>query len=446
MNKTFYKLFIILFLSSCSAPDWLDTSRGIFGTGEKIINPNDPNKKKIFSNADIFEKELNVNLKISLKENFKKKSFVNNLTNNNGLVNFNGKLKKVSKYKFKKIKQFEYTQPELYFTESNSIIFFDNKGSIINFNQKSQIIWKKNYYLKQDKKNNPILFFAGNKKTLIVADSVARYYAINLSDGKLLWEKNNSSPFNSQVKIFKDKFFVVDSENILRCFSIKNGKELWNYKTDKSFIKSQQKLSLVINNNRVIFINTLGDVSSVDIETGKLLWQTPTQSNEIYESSFSLKNSDLILDKKGIFFSNNKNEFYALDETTGIVLWKQNLNSNLRSTFIENLIFSVTLEGYLAILDARNGNILRMTNIFERIKKYEKKGLLADRTTVIPIGFIVSNKKIYISLSNGNLVSVDLLTGKSLDVVKIDGEKISRPYIFNNEMFVIRDNAILKLN
>ena len=446
MNKTFYKLFIILFLSSCSAPDWLDTSRGIFGTGEKIVNPNDPNQKKIFSDADIFEKELNVNLKISLKENFKKKSFVNNLTNNNGLVNFNGKLKKVSKYKFKKIKQFEYTQPELYFTESNSIIFFDNKGSIINFNQKSQIIWKKNYYSKQDKKNNPILFFAGNKKTLIVADNLARYYAINLSDGELLWEKNNSSPFNSQVKIFKNKFFAVDSENILRCFSIKNGKELWNYKTDKSFIKSQQKLSLVINNNRVIFINTLGDVSSVDIETGKLLWQTPTQSNQIYESSFSLKNSDLILDKKGIFFSNNKNEFYALDETTGIVLWKQNLNSNLRPTFIENLIFSVTLEGYLAILDARNGNILRMTNIFERIKKYEKKGLLADRTTVIPIGFIVSNKKIYISLSNGNLVSVDLLTGKSLDVVKIDGEKISRPYIFNNEMFVIRDNAILKLN
>ena len=446
MNKTFYKLFIILFLSSCSAPDWLDTSRGIFGTGEKIVNPNDPNKKKIFSDADIFEKELNVNLKISLKENFKNKSFVNNLTNNNGLVNFNGKLKKVSKYKFKKIKQFEYTQPELYFTESNSIIFFDNKGSIINFNQKSQIIWKKNYYSKQDKKNNPILFFAGNKKTLIVADNLARYYAINLSDGELLWEKNNSSSFNSQVKIFNDKFFAVDSENILRCFSIKNGKELWNYKTDKSFIKSQQKLSLVINNNRVTFINTLGDVSSVDIETGKLLWQTPTQSNQIYESSFSLKNSDLILDKKGIFFSNNKNEFYALDETTGIVLWKQNLNSNLRSTFIENLIFSVTLEGYLAILDARNGNILRMTNIFERIKKYEKKGLLADRTTVIPIGFIVSDKKIYISLSNGNLVSVDLLTGKSLDVVKIDGEKISRPYIFNNEMFVIRDNAILKLN
>ena len=61
-----------------------------------------------------------------------------------------------------------------------------------------------------------------------------------------------------------------------------------------------------------------------------------------------------------------------MDETTGVVLWKQNLNSNLRSTFIENLIFNVTLEGYLIVIDARNGNILRMTIIFERIKKYEK--------------------------------------------------------------------------
>ena len=451
MDKVLYKILILLFLSGCAAPEWIDTSRGIFGTGEKIVNPNDTNQKKIFSQEEVFEKELNVNLKINLKPIFKKKSFINNLTNNNGLLNFDsklkdGKLKKISRYKFKKIKQFEYTQPELYFTHLGSIIFFDNKGTIINFDQNSKIIWKKNYYTKSDKKNNPILYFAGDNKQLIVTDNLAKYYAINLSNGELIWEKVNSSPFNSQIKVFKDKFFAIDSENVLRCFSLKDGKELWNYKTDKSFIKSQQKLSLIINNNKVIFINTLGDVSSINIENGKLLWQTPTQSNEIYESSFSLKNSDIILDRKGIFFSNNQNEFYALDETTGVIMWKQNLNSNLRSTFIENLIFNVTLEGYLVVIDARNGNILRMTNIFERIKRYEKKGLLADRETVMPIGFVVSNENIYISLSNGRIVSVDLLTGKSLEVIKIDSEKISRPYIFKNEMFVIKDNGIIKLN
>ena len=152
MGKIFYKLLIILFLSSCTVPDWVDTSRGIFGTDEKIDNPNDVNQKKVFDKDDVFEKELNIDLKISLKQNFKNNSFVNNLTNNNGLINFNGKLKKVSRYRFKKIKQFEFTQPELYFTELNSIIFFDNKGTIINFDQNSKIIWKKNFYSKSEKK------------------------------------------------------------------------------------------------------------------------------------------------------------------------------------------------------------------------------------------------------------------------------------------------------
>ena len=36
MNKIFNLLIIFLFISNCSTPDWLDTSRGIFGTGEEI--------------------------------------------------------------------------------------------------------------------------------------------------------------------------------------------------------------------------------------------------------------------------------------------------------------------------------------------------------------------------------------------------------------------------
>ena len=459
MNKIFYLLIIFLFISNCSAPEWVDTSRGIFGSGKKISKDVESGEK-IFDDNKIYENELNKDLKIRLKNNFAKNSFVNNLTNNNGLINFerklkqvskyrfnkNEKLKKVSKYKFKKIRQFEFSQPELLITNRDSIVFFNNKGTILNFDQQSKLLWKKNIYLKKERKNNPILYFAANDKILVVTDNFAKYYAIDLINGELIWSHTNSSPFNSQVKLYKNKFFTVDSENILRCFSLNDGKELWNFKTENSFIKSQQKLSLIISNNRVVFINTLGDVSSVDINSGKLLWQTPTQSSEIYENSFSLKNSDLIVARKGIFFSNNKNQFFALDERTGVVKWNQKINSNLRPTFVQGLIFTISLEGYLAVIDARNGNIVRMTNIFGKIKNYEKKGLLADKKIIQPVGFIVSKDKIYTSLNNGRIIIIDILTGKSQEVVKLDNEKISRPYIFNNEMFVIRDNAILKLN
>jgi len=435
MSKIFYFFIIFFFVINCS----FDTKTGIWTQSEKLISENKNNEEKLFKKTEIYEKEFNTNLKIRLKSDLKKNNFDKNLSNNNGVVKFNGELKKISKYKFSKIDQFDQYQPELLITNKNSLIFFDDKGTVLNFANNNKLIWKSNIYLKNEKKQNPILYFASNDKILIVVDNLAKYYAININTGEIIWTKSNIAPFNSQVKIFKDKFFVIDFENILRCFSIKNGKEIWNFKTEKSFIKSQQKLSFIINKNKIVFINTLGDLSSVDIETGNLVWQTPTQSSSIYENYFSLKNSDLIYANNLIFFSNNQNEFFAVDERNGAIKWKQNLNSNLRPTFADGLVFTVTLEGYLVAVDSRNGNIVRMTNVLHQIKNIKKKNIK-------PEGFIISNDKIYLSLNNGRLITIETLTGKPLDIVKIDNQKISRPYILNNEMFIVRDNAIIKLN
>jgi len=435
VNKISFFFLILIFLTNCS----LDTKTGLWSKSEKLSSEVNSVEEKLFEDTEILEKEFNTELKIKLKNNFTRNSFVNNLSNNNGIIKYEGNLSKISKYKFSKISQFDHYQPELLITKENSLIFFDDKGTILNFSDDNKLIWKNNFYSKSEKKNNPILYFASNDQILVVADSVAKFYAINLNSGELIWSKSNSAPFNSQVKIFKDKFFAIDFENILRCYSIKDGKEIWSFKSEKSFIKSQQKLSFIINDNKLVFINTLGDLNSIDVETGNLLWQTPTRSSAIYEDYFSLKNSDIIAENKTIYFSNNKNEFFAIDEINGVIKWKQNLNSNLRPTFADGLVFTVTIEGYLVAIDSRNGNILRMTNVFEKIKNYKKKNIQ-------PVGFVVSNSKIYLSLNNGRLLIIDILNGKPLDIKKIDNEKISRPYVLNNNMFIIRDNAILKIN
>ena len=50
-----------------------------------------------------------------------------------------------------------------------------------------------------------------------------------------------------KLKIYKDKFFVIDLKNILRCFYIKDGSECWNLKTENSFtISNQKKNSLIL--------------------------------------------------------------------------------------------------------------------------------------------------------------------------------------------------------
>jgi len=486
--NNFSKFFLLFFfINSCS----LDTKTGLWSETEKIKEENKIIIKEVFKKEVAHENELNTELKINIIENYTKNSFVNNLTNNNGRINYNGNLKNISKFKFSKIDNFNQYEPEIVFHNKN-IIFFDNKGSILKFNNLSKLIWKKNYYTKPEKKLKPILFFANNKDTLVVTDSIAKYYAININNGELLWLRNNSAPFNSQVKIYKDKFLAIDFENILRCYSLKNGDELWHLKTDQSFIKSQKKLSLVIVNDKVFFSNSIGDITSVNIENGNLIWQTPTQSSAIYEDAFFLKTSDLIANSQTILFSNNRNEFFSLDINQGGLNWKQKINSNLRSTLVENLIFSVTMEGYLVVTDNETGNIIRITDVFDQFKskrkllpsskkakkkkkkknkwlpsskysenktkkkkkrnkwlpssKYSEYRTHTSILNIKPVGFILGSKNIYLTTDNGKLLIIDIRTGRTISIIKIDNNKISRPFVLNKNLFIIKDNSIIKLN
>ena len=433
MNKLLLLSFILLLLNACS----FDTKSGIW-TQKKDLVLEDTQSIQVFTKEEILEKEFNPNLEIILKSKIINNSFTNNLSNNNARINYDGELKKVSKYKFSKINNFEYYEPEIIF-DNNSLIFFDKIGTIIKFDSKSDIIWKKNYYNKQEKKLRPVLTFAKKSGTLIVADNISKYYAIDLKNGKLLWSRYNKSPFNSQIKTHKDMFFIIDFNNVLRCISIKDGTELWNIKGNKTFIKSQKKLSIVIIDESLYYNDSVGNITAVNINDGNMLWQTPTQNTTIFEDTFLLRASKIVANKEMIIFSNNKNEFYSLDLITGNLRWKQNINSSLQSTIINNLIFSITNEGYLVIIDSKAGNIIKITDVFNLIKK-------KNRANVNPVGFIVAKDNIYLTADNGRLFVIDIKLGKTKSIIKIDNNKISRPFILNQNMFLIKDDSIIKLD
>ena len=49
------------------------------------------------------------------------------------------------------------------------------------------------------------------------------------------------------------------------------------------------------------------------------------------------------------------------------------------------------------------------------------------------------------SLNNGRLLKVNITDGRTKDIIKIDSNKISRPYILDKKMYVLKDDAIIKI-
>ena len=196
---------------------------------------------------------------------------------------------------------------------------------------------------------------------------------------------------------------------------------------------------MVIVNEVIYFNNSIGDISAVDIKKGELLWQLPTQSNLIYEAAFSLETSDMTTDSTSLFFSNNKNQLFSIDLGSGSFNWENKVNSNLRPTLTNNYLFTVSIEGYLIVIEKSSGNIIRVTDIFKNFKPKKRK-------EIKPTGFVMGLNNIYLSTDNGRILVIDVSSGKTKSALKIDNEKISRPIILDKNLFIVKDNAIIKLN
>ena len=432
MNRLILLFCTIFLLNNCS---FNENSR-IWKDKESPLE-NKENVTKIFADEQNVSVELNPDISLDLR-NIKLSNKIIDNQNNIGLLNYAGALQKIGNFKFSKLDNLDQFNLKPVFL-NDGIIFFDNKGSILRFNDDQKVIWKNNFYSKSEKKLKPKLNFALDNENLIVVDNIAKYFSINLNSGELNWIKNNSYPFNSDIKIFRDKFFAIDYKNTLRCFNINDGSECWNLQTEDSFTISNSKFSLIILDNKVIFNNSIGDITAVDIESGLIVWQLPTQSSSIINETYNFKISKLVADGNSIFFSNNKNEFYSIDVKTGTINWINKINSNLTPILTSDLIFTVSNDGFLFTIQKNTGNIIRINDLYKTYKEKKRKDLK-------PVGFIIGNTNIYISNNDGKLIIADLTSGQVNLIEKISGDAISEPFIFNQNLYIIKSGSIVKYN
>jgi len=432
VNRLAVLILSFFLVNNCS----FNENSGIWKDKQKALE-DQKNIEKVFLDKELVTSEFNQELEIDLA-NIKTNNKIIDNKNNFGSQNYEGLFNKVGNYKFSKLENVNQLNFKPIFLD-NGLIFFDKKGSIIRFDNSQKILWKKNYYSKTEKKLKPQLNFKLSGKDLLVVDSIAKYYSINIDSGEINWSKNSTYPFNSEIKKYKDKFFVVDYKNTLRCYYVDDGSECWNLQTEDSFTISNSKFSLIIIEDMVIFNNSIGDITAVDIETGMITWQLPTQSSSIINETYNFKISKLVSDNKSIYFSNNKNEFYSIDVKTGVTNWINDINSNLTPIIIGNLLFTVSNNGYLYVIEKDKGNIIRITDLYINYK-------IKKRKNINPVGFAIGNSKLFLTNTDGNMIFVDLRLGNITGIEKVTGNLTSKPFIFNQNLFVIRNGSIVQYN
>ena len=443
MNKKKNLIFFLIFilLVNCS----FDNKTGIWSGSKKEkrrISELEKEQKQtkvvdyIYSSKSVYSKEISLTKKISISNPRKNLSWKMSSLNQQ---NFLGNIylsgidniflkKKIGKNKFPISKII--SSPLVF---ENNIIFSDHNGTIFNINQNGEINWKKNIYKKIYKKVYKNLVFSIYQNNIYVADNIGFIYSIGLNNGKLVWIKNHGIPIKSNIKIYKNKIFLINQDNRILCFNTKNGSKIWDIRSVPSFIKLQNFLSSAISKQGdVIAINSSGDLFKVNANNGKIDWSLNTLESTLAHATDFFKSSEIVIIDDNIIFS-SKSSIFSYNLNTGYTNWKQEVSSIGAPIIDGKNIFILTDNGYFVIIDKDTGIIISSTNILKILKKKKQETKI--------IGFIMGSGKIYSVTSNGYLIVSSPVSGKVEYFKKIGDPVTSAPIINNGKLYILTKNS-----
>ena len=359
--------------------------------------------------------------------------------NTNNTDNFNYQDQNQLIFKSKKLSRYKIREKLLH--DGKNIITTDIKGNIIIYSfDNKKIIFKYNFYKKKFKKNKKFLNTIINDDILYVSDNFGYLYAIDYSNGNLIWAKNYKIPFRSNIKIYKNKIFLANINNDLFLINKINGERLKSFPTEQTTIKNDFINSLAIKDDNIFYLNTYGSFYSINSK-GRINWFVNiNESLDISTNNVFYSNPLFLVDEK-IFVSTNS-FLYILNADNGFILNKISISSILKPIVIGKNLFLITKNNLLVCININTGKIIYSIDISKEIAN-----LLSSKNKSITIeSFSILNNNLFIFLNNSYLVKFNL-NGKILKIDKLPSKLETYPvFIDGTIIYLNKKNQLIVFN
>ncbi len=456
--KRLILIFVTLTLANCSFDNktgiWKDASDIPFEKStSNSINKKDVNSRyeNVFADSQIFneEKELDRNFNFKIEKESRNinwpQEFASNSNNISNIEYDNNKILVSKSSKLSRNLKGENDIKKNTILYKDKIISYDHKGRVFVYSlENRKKILEYNFYKKTFKNYNKKIFLVVNDDIVYAADNLGYTYAVNINSGSLIWAKNYGIPFRSNIKYFDGQIFLANQDNVLYSINTINGEKNWQLSTSLTFLKSEFTNNLALDelNNNVVFLNTSGELYSVNYVSQRINWVINFKNLSSTNEANLFLSQPIVIKDENIFVSTDKS-LLSYNVITGSRNWNKSVAPILKPVVTQNNIFTFTKNNLLICLDKESGNILWSKNIYyieKKPKKIKKMGKIFNLT--------IANGKINLFSNNGYLLSFNFRDGNLEYFERISKNGISAEPIFSKKnMFLVdKKNRLLKFN
>ncbi len=288
-----------------------------------------------------------------------------------------------------------------------------------------------------------------------LGDLDGNYFALQLSDGKVLWHKKHTAGFAAAAAVDAGVLYVGDVDGKFYAFDAKDGSTKWSYEAAgkihsanfngphvlfgaedgtmhcltradgklvwKFQIEDQIRCSPTIIGNRAFLVGCDGKLHIIDVDKGKVAATVPLNSPA---GATAAAGGDRI------FFGTSSGEFLAIDWKKAEKLWSfwdrgRQAEISASAALTDDAVYMAGEDRILRAFKADSGEPLWKLTMRARLQSSP----------------VIVGNRLYLGGHDGKLHAVDRTTGKEVWSYETGGKLVASPAVASERLVISSDDG-----
>lgn len=264
---------------------------------------------------------------------------------------------------------------------------------------------------------------------LYVVTGYATALALNPANGAVEWTVHLGEPVRSSPTASNGDLFFVSADAVLHCLDGATGKELWTKPGLSQPAVLLSNVSPAVAGGVVVASFPAGDVTAVQISSGKVKWNDSLSRAEDTQAAGVLVDpARPVIDRGVVYAVSHGGRMIATSESTGTRQWTQQIASTQMPWPAGSSVFVVDENDRLFALARRTGEIQWVVKL-PRTERWN--------------GPVLAGGQLWLVSAHGRVIGVNPRSGQIVTNLKLDAHVYIAPIVAGGRMYILADDATL---
>ena len=324
------------------------------------------------------------------------------------------------------------------------VITMDSDGEVAAFDLASGgRLWRTDTQGPKDRSTNVgggVSFDPANNGTVYATTGRAELLALDAGSGAIRWRKPLGSPARSAATIADGRLYVLTLDDRMQAFAIATGERIWNFQASAAATTLLGQAAPAFSDGLLISAFGSGDLVALRADSGSLAWSDSLSSARGRGSLVDLSaiRALPVIDRNRVFAIGGGGLLISLDLRSGRRLWEREVGGLQTPWLAGDWLFVQTANQSLAAIGRDDGRVRWVTDL-PRYDNPEKK-----REPVFWTGPVLAGGRLILAGSNGNALSVDPITGKLIGKIDLADSSAVSPVAASGTLLLVSDDGSLQ--